>query len=443
MSFALFIGYVLFTYLRPFDTIAADLASYRPMLIMWTVAFMSASVRALANKEVGARPVHFALLGMLVISIALSKMANQSFSGAAPAVADFSTGAMLMALCMLNLTTLRRLQVTCVAITCSVVFLAALGVYSYYSGFMADVLVIRQVASENALLDSYEEPAGFGAPADDLSGGYLYRVRSLGFLNDPNDFGQTMVTVLPLLWWLYVPRRLWRNLLLVAGPMALLGFTIYLTHSRGALLGVAALGLVVVNKVIGPVRTLLLTVTLAAGVSILSFGGRELSTKEESAAQRIEAWTEGLAMLKSNPVFGVGYSNFEDHHYITAHNSFVLCFAELGLVGYFAWMGLIVLAYQGLKQGIRLAASGSAERAMAVPLQAALIAYLACAWFLSRTYSPGLYLLLALCVAAWYVVRKVHGPPPSAVHAEPLHWRMATIAAMVTSLLGVYVFVRM
>jgi putative inorganic carbon (hco3(-)) transporter len=441
MSFALFIVYILFTYLRPFETIVPDLAPYRPMLILWALTFISAGARALTRNEVAARPIHFWLLGALIVTIALSQIANQWAGGALPAVAEFSTAAMLMVLCLLNLTSLRRLQITCVVIACSVVFLAGLSIYSFHTGFMATELVLRQVASDDEEVDTPAEVQDYAAPADDKTGTFLIRVRSVGFLNDPNDFAQTMVMVLPLLWWFYAPGRKLRNLVVVAVPVALLGYATYLTHSRGALLGIAALGLLAGQRMLGLVRTLLLATLVVAGMSVASFGGRELSTKEQSAAQRIEAWQEGLSMLRRQPLLGVGYGNFTDHHYLTAHNSFVLCFAELGLVGYFAWLGLIVLTFKGLEQAVRLAPADAPERRLAMMLRASLTAFLACAWFLSRTYSPGLFVLLALCVASWFTARQINGPPPQSETQELLRWRMSTLLAMIASIAAVYVFV--
>ena len=441
MSFALFIVYILFTYLRPFDTIASDLAPYRPMFILWALTFISAGVRAMTRKEVAARPVHFWLLGGLTVVIALSQVANQWLGGVLPAVAEFSAAAMLMVLCLLNLTSLRRLQVTCVVIVCSVVVLAGLSVYSFHTGFMESELVLRQGASDDDDLDAPAELRDYAAPADDKSGRFLIRVRSVGFLNDPNDFAQTMVMVLPLLWWFYLPGRKLRNLLVVAAPAALLGYATYLTHSRGALLGIAALALLAGQRWLGLVRTLILAAVVVAGISVASIGGRELSTKEQSVAQRIEAWQEGITMLRRQPVFGVGFGNFTDHHQLTAHNSFVLCFAELGLMGYFAWLGLIVLTFKGLRQAIRLAPANAPERRLAVMLNASLTAFLACAWFLSRTYSPGLYVLLALCVASWYSVRHINGPIPQPEMQEPPAWRASTLLAMFASLTAVYMFV--
>ena len=52
MSFGLFIVYILFTYLRPFETIAPDLGVYRPMLILWVLAFVSAGTRAIVRNEI-------------------------------------------------------------------------------------------------------------------------------------------------------------------------------------------------------------------------------------------------------------------------------------------------------------------------------------------------------------------------------------------------------
>ncbi len=76
----------------------------------------------------------------------------------------------------------------------------------------------------------------------------------------------------------------------------------------------------------------------------LDFGGRSLSIElDESASERLVAWTEGLEMLKAQPILGVGYGQFLDHHTLTAHNSLVLCFAETGLLGCFFWVGLFVV----------------------------------------------------------------------------------------------------
>ena len=59
---------------------------------------------------------------------------------------------------------------------------------------------------------------------------------------------------------------------------------------------------------------------------------------------RVAAWVTGLGIFKAHPVFGIGIDNFSDYNETgnTAHNSYVLCLAELGMFGYFFWMGMIV-----------------------------------------------------------------------------------------------------
>lgn len=439
MSFALFIAYILCSYLRPVELFAPDLGPYRPMLWLWAIAFLTALGRALSKGEFGARRVHLALLGAFVLAIALSQITNQWVGGALTATLDFSTSAMLMVLCFLNLTTTRRLRTTCAVIAASVVMLAVLSVFSYHTGFMAEDLVLRQNIDSEENTDTGEESE---IPVHDTSSKHILRIRSAGFLNDPNDFAQAMVMAIPLLLIGYVRRGRFGTLASIGVPGAILGYAIYLTQSRGALLGLASLALLPLHKWLGALRTGILLGLLALAALGASFGGREFSSKESSAAERIEAWSDGLGMLRAKPLFGVGYGNFTEHRELTAHNSFVLCFAELGLFGYFAWLGMIMIAFKGLELVIRGASRESAERETALVLRAALVGFLTCAWFLSRTYQPGLYILLALCVAAWYCDQELTYRPNGGNAPDPTPpWTKSTVIAMVASIAAVYTFV--
>jgi hypothetical protein len=77
-------------------------------------------------------------------------------------------------------------------------------------------------------------------------------------------------------------------------------------------------------------------------------GGRGISAAD--GADRLEAWANGLEMFKSAPIFGIGFNSFTDLYEITAHNSFVLCLAELGLLGSTLWMALLVTTTMGLNR---------------------------------------------------------------------------------------------
>jgi hypothetical protein len=77
-------------------------------------------------------------------------------------------------------------------------------------------------------------------------------------------------------------------------------------------------------------------------------GGRVISASE--GADRLEAWATGLELFKGAPLFGIGFGAFTDFNDITAHNSFVLCLAELGLIGSTIWMALLVTTTMGLNR---------------------------------------------------------------------------------------------
>lgn len=442
MSFAVFLVYVVCTYLRPFDLWFPQLAAYRPMLILWLVAFMLALGGALRERKVAGAGLHFGLMFLLVVAIALSSLVRDGAGAAAFAVAQFSASLMLMLLALLNLTSYRRLRLTCGVIAVSLVTLALMSIASFHTGWLAEHLVLRQSTYREVEAPDLEFLA---APADDDSGLYIWRVRSLGFLNDPNDFAQAMVAALPLLWMNVRHARWLLNLFTFALPAMALLYATYLTHSRGAVVALGVVILLGLRRVIGPVRTgVFVGVALAALVATSFGGGRGFTSQEESAADRIEAWWTGLNLLRSYPVFGAGFDNFTDHHHLTAHNSFVLCFAELGVLGLFAWVGLLVVAYLGLARAARVTDgaedTGVPSARLAELLRSSLLGFLAAAWFLSRTYQPGLYLLLALCIAAW-----------SCTNEEVLRrggkaltlasWAPATVAAMAASIAGVYAFV--
>jgi hypothetical protein len=169
-------------------------------------------------------------------------------------------------------------------------------------------------------------------------GQMIYRIRGLGLINDPNDFGQLLVCVTPLLFFFWRAKKLVFNIVLVVLPACVLLTGVYLTHSRGALLALMAMAVVAARRRIGTVPALVLAVALFAGAMALHFtGGRDISA--ESGADRTSLWGQGLEIFKAHPLFGVGFGNMGDYTdtHQTAHNSVVVCAAELGLFGLYFW----------------------------------------------------------------------------------------------------------
>lgn len=448
MSFAVFLLYVFLSFFRPIELFVPEIAEFRPMLVLWSIGFILAAGRAIGRKQVAARGTDFKLLFAFMATLGLSLTFNGWVGGAFTAMNDFTTSSMLFVLVALNVTDLGRLKKTCAAVVLSMLFAAGFGINAYHTGQYSTQLVLRQTAPSHEDEDPSRAPPSSASeiPAQDTTGWYLWRVRGQGFLSDPNDFSQVLVMCLPLLWVMWRTGSFLRNLLFVLAPGAVMGYGIFLSQSRGAMLGAASLLFFIVRDWLGTTKTTILMALGGTGfIAASAIGGRAISSKEQSAAERIEAWSVGLELLKWRPIFGIGYGNFTDHNPLTAHNSFVLCFAELGLVGYFLWIGMIVLTYKSLSSVIEFMPSRNPHRQMVALLRNSLVGFLVCAWFLSRTYQPVLYFLLALCISAWYCATQSPGmtdrESPSYQRTHEIKWVKSTLLMMAFTIFAVKAFV--
>lgn len=431
MSFFLYILFLFLSYVRVLEAFAPELVIYKPVLVIGLIALTVSLSRFVYLQEMAARARHILILAGLTVAICVSLVSNGWLGGIPPALVDFGTPATLFILTVLNVVSETRLRVTLILIVVCTSILCLSSVAAFHTGFMADRLILDQSHTENG--DDEDEPVEPTSPA-------LLRVRSLGVLNDPNDFAQVIVMALPFLRLLWRPRaNLW-NLFAVATPAALFVYTIYLTHSRGGLLGMGvALAALVVKKTGWVPAALLIALLLAGAIAVDFSGGRAYSASEESAGGRIEIWGEGLSMLMSHPLFGVGYGRFTEFSTLTAHNSFVLCLAEIGLFGYFFWIGLIVLVVLELLRASQV--EGSEMTLYADLTLASLAGYLLCAFFLSRTFNPFLFLLLGLASAVAAQTRAETGSSETVLKLSAWIPRSATAVAL--SVLLIYAIIRL
>lgn len=237
------------------------------------------------------------------------------------------------------------------------------------------------------------------------------RIRYLGFLNDPNDLSMAFLMALPMCAHFLAASERIATRAVAFAAMAVLLVGIYLTNSRGAMLTLMVMAAIVVVRRFGLLRsTVLLPIALPVLVLLAPSRIDDISADEDSAAGRIEAWYEGLQMLKSHPLFGVGKGQFIDHHRLTAHNSFVLAFAELGLVGYFVWLSILILSVVMIVRIVATAKSGTVapdgrHAKLATVLGYSMIAYVGSALFLSRSYVLLYFLLVGLIVALYRCTR--------------------------------------
>lgn len=246
-------------------------------------------------------------------------------------------------------------------------------------------------------------------------GGDLRRIVYVGIFKDPNDLGMLLVMNLPFLAYFY-GRGGFITKLICLTLMSVFLYGVYITGSRGTVLGTAALlgfylllkyggtRLIIAGIVLGPVFATLLS----------QFGG--LSSGGESARGRLYAWYDGVHYLIGNPVFGIGKDNFTEWHGRAAHNSYILVAAELGTLGYTLWGGALALtvyiSYKIFKIPLeRFTAHPQREAIMdEIKINTALffsmIAYMVTAFFLSRSYVLLLFIFMGMTIASHFRIVK-------------------------------------
>ena len=231
------------------------------------------------------------------------------------------------------------------------------------------------------------------------------RVRYRGILEDPNEMSWTLSMGLPLAFAFYERRRSKQRMLLLIVTLVLAATCMVMTQSRSGQLGMlATLGIYFVRRF--KLRGLVLGAVL--GAPLLLLGGRSGEAAESSSEERLECWGEALSMWRAHPLMGVGMGQFTEHHFLTAHNSFLLTLAELGPLGLFLWSAAIYLAVKiTIQAQVHLAGRSEAVDAVswANALLASMCGLVVSAIFLSLAYHTILWIFLGLAGALYGAVR--------------------------------------
>ena len=469
MGFALTVVYVALTIISP-EQFGPGWAHYHALAYLAGLTAIFSLPNMLGNLRMRSSIQTYLLLGF-VLAIALSQVANGWFGGVVDSWTKFLPSAVVFFFVVANVTTIRRLKTLTLVSVASCLIVVVEALCGYYGGFRGETFVLQQS------LYSHDQVVG-----------QIARLRGAGFLSDPNDFAQILLIALPLVFVAWRRRRVQANVVFVLVPSAVILWAVYLTHSRGALLALAVLAVMVARKRIGTTTSVILTTALIVGMLALDFtGGRAISAVE--GADRLESWATGLELLKSAPLFGIGFGGYTDFNEITAHNSLVLCLAELGLVGATLWLALLVTTMTGLNRIIRQQRKGltqqpraeceaapeeiafaearplvdespcteaiatassdleivtrraPAVRAVVPPhwvmvMRLALVAFVVTGWFLSRGYDTPLFLILGLATAT------ITLQGPAAVSRARSRWLSHTLVVETVAIIFIYGIVR-
>lgn len=308
--------YIATAYITP-TVLFGQLAPYHLEIVIAACAVL-ASIPNLPSSGIWRLPELYAALAVGV-AVVMSFVGNLYFGGAPPATYGYLISFMGFFLAAVNCRSPRQLKgIVLVLFLCSTyyIFRGWLDVYHHHS---PSPFVFEEF-------------------------GTLARIRGLGFVNDPNDFAQVMVSLIPcvLLW---RTKSKFANVFLCGIPIAILITGMYLTHSRGAAIALMVVCAISFRRRIGTVPAAVIGGLLLAGILALGWsGGRAVSM--EAGADRMDAWSVGIELIKHHPLFGVGLRRFADYNDITAHNSIVVCAAEIGIPGFICWVLFLFSTYR-------------------------------------------------------------------------------------------------
>jgi len=333
MGFVLSILYFLTSYLTP-PVLFGPLAVARVELIL-AALLLFVSLPKLQKSLIFKTPQSLALIGLAFAVLISVLVAVHWAGGAVGALLGFLPSAFGYFLVCFHCDSRKKLQVLILMLLFVCLFVIANGWIELRHGGQETVHSLptdAYVANANAW--QIEHPYLLPKPNDREEPN---RLKGRGLINDPNDFGQLVVCVIPLVFIFWRVKKVLWNSLCVLLPVGVLVYGVYLTRSRGTLVALTAVVIVAARRRVGTLPALVVACGLFAAAMALQFtGGRDISAS--AGEDRTELWSESLQALKSHPFFGVGAGglpNYTDGH--TAHNSVAVCAAELGLFGLYFW----------------------------------------------------------------------------------------------------------
>jgi putative inorganic carbon (hco3(-)) transporter len=236
-------------------------------------------------------------------------------------------------------------------------------------------------------------------------------------IGDNNDFGLALNMTLPLFFFLAQtemrrwPKRFFAVMFMLTIP------AVFFTYSRGALVGLSAVFLMMLLR---SRRRLALVPVAALGLIVaLTFAPAawqermDLTSSEAvdaSAQSRLHAWAYAYALATEYPITGGGFATFTEELYqrywpgqigniYGAHSVYFQVLAEHGFVGLGLYMLLVLSCF--LRTGrLRKAALAADDRQVAQyaqMLQLSLVGFLVSGIFLGRAYFD-YYFTIVACV---------------------------------------------
>jgi O-antigen ligase len=265
------------------------------------------------------------------------------------------------------------------------------------------------------------------------------RVRYRGKLQDPNELALALSVGVAFAFAFADRKRGPGRILIIGVPLTLVAICVYFTESRGGqLVLLTVLGVYAVWR--WRWKAVAAAVMMAPLVLLFTKGASERAYAADSTEQRYEAWLTGLDLFRASPIVGVGKGQFVEHHYLTAHNSYVLALAETGFIGFLLWAAVLYLSMKMLLLAVlryRRVEEARVAQAWGLALLASMSGLSVGIFFLSFAWHDLFWIYIGLA-GAYYSAIRTHDPE-FRVRMEWLDWLVVSgMSVVVFTLLFFY-----
>jgi hypothetical protein len=262
------------------------------------------------------------------------------------------------------------------------------------------------------------------------------RVRYVGVLQDPNEASMAVAIGVPLAFAFFQRKRTPFRFAVALLAFLLASITVVMSKSRGGqLVFLAVLSVYFLKRY----RMKGLLIAAIAALPVLAMGGREGGEADSSSLERIENLMVGVQLFGRWPVLGVGFGRFTEYHPLTAHNSYVLAAAELGLPGMIVWLSIMFASFKTVVRSSTLVIGpeGNVARIWGLALLSALVGLSVGIFFLSFNYHYVLWIYIGMTGALAGAV--THHLPTFRIRVTPREVGLLTLFGLLL-LLVIFVY---
>jgi putative inorganic carbon (HCO3(-)) transporter len=416
--------FVVLSLLSPAD-LWPSLVAYHFMAVVATVAaLITFPVLAINSRIVTSTQMKLMFIYMMMVL--LSWLPHGWLGGIRRPLSEFLPVALVYFFASIHMRSVPRLEITRAVLIGTALFIISRAIPNYHIAVATHQPMPYVLVHETAV-------------------GMEVRLQGLGVLGDPNMFGQFLLMLLPLLFISRRPEGMRAGYLIALPIAAVFGYAIFLTGSRGSVLGALVLGGLYFRQRYRTVGTVLAVLIGGAIVMFINASGqRDISVS--GGVDRLSLWSDGIGQFKSSPIWGLGYRSFAENVGMTAHNTFLLCAVETGFAGLFVWMGVIVMAFAQLNYVTRQTGK-SASGFLPVPgiqqwgeaVKKSLVVYLFTGYFLSDTYELLLYLVIGMGGAVFFAQMEPRHGEALPVYSK---WHTMALRAAFGVLVLIYLSIR-